>query len=142
MTLAKHMDRDLLQALPAEARVKLLQTQLRIDPEQLRKIAKGALLVLCVPGSLIGQRPQSLCSLALTGDALREFAILIEQRCTRVPGSGSRVAHEATVWEAPDAQAILAFRASGQGPLPAIRIAARPWLPECAEGVSVTRGRS
>ncbi len=78
--LGEHLHSDLLQTLAAQPLIELLEAHLRIEPEDLRKPDQRLLVVISLRTSVIGQRLQSLGSLALLGNSRSQGPVLGSHR--------------------------------------------------------------
>lgn len=79
MAIGKDLNRNLLEALPAQAGIKLLQSQLRVNPYKLPKVLKRGFLGLGLSASIIGESLKTLCAIALLGDVGRHLSVLGEK---------------------------------------------------------------
>ena len=79
MAVGKDLNGDLLQALPTQAGIELLQPQLWVDPHKLPKVLKRGFLGLRLSPGIIGESLKTLCSFALLGDVGRHLSVLGEK---------------------------------------------------------------
>ncbi len=79
MAVGKNLNGDLLQALPTQAGIELLQPQLRVDSHKLPKVLKRGFLGLRLSAGIIGESLKTLCSIALLGDVGRHLSVLSEK---------------------------------------------------------------
>ncbi len=79
MAVGKDLNGNLLEPLPAQAGIKLLQSQLRVNPHKLPKVLKRGFLGLRLSAGIIGESLKTLCSIALLGDVGRHLSVLGEK---------------------------------------------------------------
>lgn len=79
MAVGEDLNGNLLEALPAQAGIKLLQSQLRVNPYKLPKVLKRGFLGLRLSAGIIGESLKALCAIALLSYVGRHLSVLGEK---------------------------------------------------------------